>query len=117
MDADPRLDETPPVPHAVLAPRFRARVEVAACSGYPTQLLIGLLIAGIGLGPHAGAGTLTLRGLSVLLALDSLVIISLVWWFLRAGHESPAGVLFGDRRWTVEAVLGVSLMPVLFLLV
>lgn len=117
MDADPRLDETPPVPHAVLAPRFRALLEVAACSGYPSQLLIGLLIAGIGLGPQAGTGTLTLRGLSVLLALDSLVIIVLVWWFLRAGDESPAAVLFGARRWTVEAVLGIALLPVLFLLV
>jgi membrane protease YdiL (CAAX protease family) len=117
MDADPRLDETPQVPHAVLAPRLRALLEVAACSGYPTQVVIGVLIAGIGLGPQAGGGTLTLRGLSVLLALDSLVIVSLVWWFLRAGHESPAAVLFGDRRWTVEALVGVSLIPVLFLLV
>jgi membrane protease YdiL (CAAX protease family) len=117
MDADPRLDETPPLPHVALAPRFRALLEVAACSGYPSQVLIGLLIAGVGLGPHAGTGTLTLLGLSVLLALDSLLVIALVWWLLRAGGESPVAVLFGDRHWTVETVLGVSLMPVLFLLV
>ena len=30
---------------------------------------------------------------------------------------SSLTVLFGDRRWTVEAVVGISLMPVLFLLV
>jgi membrane protease YdiL (CAAX protease family) len=117
MDAEPRLDETPPAPPPVLAPRLRALLEVAACSGYPSQVLIGLLIAGIGLGPQSGSGALTLRGLSVLLALDSLVIVLLVWWFLRAGRESPHAVLFGERRWTVEAWLGLSLMPVLFLLV
>jgi membrane protease YdiL (CAAX protease family) len=129
MDADPRLDSTPPadIPPPLpvasppvaspLAPRLRALLEVVSCSGYPTQILIGLAVGLLGVGPTTDTGTLSLRGLSVFLALDSIAIISLVWWFLRASGESPAHVLLGERGWMGEAALGVSLMPVLFLLV
>lgn len=118
MDADPRLDETPPpLPHAALAPRLRALLEVAACSGYPSQILIGLLISLLGFGSSSANGLPTLRTLSVLLALDSIVIVSLALWFLRAGGESPRTVLFGDRDWTIEAVLGMLLVPTLLALV
>jgi membrane protease YdiL (CAAX protease family) len=104
-------------PPPVLAPRLRAILEVAACSGYPSQIFLALLLGLTGLAPGAGGGPLTLRGLSLLLALDSLVIVLLVVWFLRATGEAPSAVLFGARRWPGEAVLGLSLMPTVFLLV
>jgi membrane protease YdiL (CAAX protease family) len=120
MDADPTLDPTvagipPQLPPFVA--RLRALLEVIACCGYPTQILIGVAVGLVGLGPTTETGALNLRGLSLLLALDSIAIVSLVWWFLRAGGESPPQVLVGDRRWIAEAATGVSLMPLLFLLV
>jgi len=128
MDADPRLDSTPQgdaaAPDALVAPslapaapRLRAFLEVVACSGYPSQVVIGLLMGLMGVGPAFGSGTLTLRGLSILLALDSLIVVGLVWGFLRASGEQPAAVLLGWRRRTGEAVLGLSLMPVVFVIV
>jgi membrane protease YdiL (CAAX protease family) len=109
--------DLPRPPPPVLAPRLRALLEVVACSGYPSQILIALLLGLTGLAPGAGGGPLTLRGLSMLLALDSLVLVLLVVWFLRATGEAPSAVLFGARRWPGEAALGLSLMPTVFLLV
>lgn len=127
MDADPPLateeGHVPVTDLLVATPvprtsrRLRALLEVIACSGYPSQVLIGLLISPLGIGPTNGAGTLTLRGLSVLLTLDSLVVVGLVWWFLRAGGERPADVLLGWRAWPREAAVGVSLLPAVFLIV
>lgn len=125
MEADPTPEAPPPetpsppaAEPAIFVPGLRAFLEVLACSGYPTQMMIGLFIKAVGLGPSAaGASPLTLRGLSALLVLDSIAIVFLVWWFLRARGESPRAVLFGRRPWTVEAAVGISLMPVLFMLV
>jgi membrane protease YdiL (CAAX protease family) len=49
--------------------------------------------------------------------LDAIVVVGLVIFFLTRHGESPAGILFGRRRAVAEVVLGIVLMPAVFLLV
>jgi membrane protease YdiL (CAAX protease family) len=126
MDADSRLtpeaDAAGAVSTAPLdAPRLRmsaraaALLQVIACSGFPTQLVIAMLL-GPGIRPTA-SGALTLWGVTALLTLDSLAVLGLVWWFLRHSGERPAVVFLGTRHPAVETLVGVSLTPLVFGLV
>jgi membrane protease YdiL (CAAX protease family) len=49
--------------------------------------------------------------------LDAVAVVGLVLVFLRAHHESPRSVLFGDRSLVREALLGIAILPALFMLV
>jgi membrane protease YdiL (CAAX protease family) len=49
--------------------------------------------------------------------LDAAVVIGLVLMFLRAHHESARAVLFGDRRIWRETLLGLAILPAVFMLV
>lgn len=97
--------------------RGAALAQVLLCSGFPTQLAVFGLLALIGLAPRNGEGELTLAFVAALSAIDSLLIGGLVVWFLKRGGESPARVLLGRRRLTREALLGLLLTPVVFLVV
>lgn len=49
--------------------------------------------------------------------LDTVLVLALVVFFLRSHRESPRAVLLGWRRPLGEAVLGVALIPLVFLAV
>jgi membrane protease YdiL (CAAX protease family) len=49
--------------------------------------------------------------------LDTVFVVGLVFFFIRAHRESPRALLLGHRPFLREALLGVILMPILFLLV
>lgn len=86
------------------------------CSGYPTQLaLVGLLTA-MGITPMVD-GALSPTFVFVLSGLDTVLLLGLVFLFLRASNERPSGVLLGDRPFTRELGTGVLLVPALFALV
>lgn len=131
MDAtpapDPGLLPTPghlpaePAPQAAAAEpvppttgRLRALAEILACSGVPTQTVAGLLVAGVGRALFGVGPQLTLTSLGLLIALDSLALIGLVCFFLRAGGERPTAVLFGRRRAVGEVSLGLLMLPAVF---
>lgn len=109
--SDPR-----PTPRSRLA-SLRALLEVIACSGFPTQavVIVGLALAGRRFGPDA---PLTLGSVTLLVLLDSMLVVGLVWLFLRAGGERPRETLFGPRRVMREVWIGLLvLLPLAFALV
>lgn len=96
------MNSGPPWPQALL--------EVCLCSGPPTQLIVGsvLLLAGVLPGPE---GKLTLPFVAGLAALDTLLLLSLVFTLLVVGGESPKQVLLGHRPVLGEVVRGLWLVP------
>ena len=111
-------DETPvaPVvrPSVPLAARLVALVEVLLCSGFPTQLVLILLLRAAGWTPLDEAGRLSAAYVLALTLMDATLVVGLVLVFLTRHGESPRAVLVG-RRWPgVEARLGLLLVPIVF---
>jgi membrane protease YdiL (CAAX protease family) len=102
-----RMNAGPPWPQALL--------EVCLCSGAPTQLLVGGVLALAGL-RAGGEGQLTLQLLALLAGFDTLLLIGLVFALLVVGGESPRRVLLGTRPVTGEVLRGFGLVPLVFLL-
>lgn len=100
-----------------LADRLASLAEVVFCSGLPTQLVIALALATLGVPIEAPDGGLSLVYVASLSLADSVLLVGLVVVFLRARGESPWPVFFGTRRWRAEGGLGLLLVPVAFLLV
>ena len=102
-----RMNPGPPWPQALL--------EVCLCCGAPTQLLVGGLLALIGL--HAGPdGQLTLKLIAFIIGLDTLLLVGLILSLLVLGGESPRRVLLGSRPIPGEVLRGLGLVPWVFLL-
>jgi uncharacterized protein len=99
------------------AQRLIAAGEVLVCSGFPTQLLIiGLLRLG-GFHPFDPEGRLSLGFVTALSLLDAAVLIGLLVFFLSAHGERPRDVFFGRRPPRREAVVGLQLVPLVFVFV
>ena len=97
--------------------RLASAIEVLVCSGFPTQLLILAILHSAGLRPGDGAGGLSVTFFGLLAGLDSVLLISLVFFFLRSRDESPRAVMLGARPVQGEATLGAALIPVVFIFV
>jgi len=93
--------------------RTVAAAEILLCSGFPTQILIGFALALAGV---RGLGT-TVGAIATLLLLDTAVVVTLMVLFTRADGQSPRALWLGSRPPLPEAVLGISLVPVVFALV
>lgn len=107
--------EPQPVPARPAVPA--ALIEVLLCSGFPTQLLIVALLRVSGMQPMDAAGALSLPFFGTLAALDTVLLVSLVFLFLRARGESPRELLIGRRNPAREAAIGALFVPVVFLFV
>jgi membrane protease YdiL (CAAX protease family) len=107
-----------PVPRPVL-PRERvgAIVEVLMCSGYPTQILLILVLRGFGMSMFAAEGRLSPPFVFILSLADAVLVIGLVLVFLRAHRESVRHVLIGQRPVIREALLGIAVVPAVFMFV
>lgn len=110
MSADRPADVLP-------AQRLGALMEVLLCSGFPTQLLIIGLLTGAGMSIRTAGGQLSPRFLFTLSLLDAILVVGLVLFFLKRHGESLSAVLFGRRSHGTEIVLGIFLLPVVFLVV
>lgn len=97
--------------------RIGALVEILICSGFPTQVLLIVLMRGIGIPMHAADGRLSPPFIFTLSLLDALLVVLLVLAFLRAHHESPRDVLLGNVRPFREALVGIATLPAAFMLV
>ena len=98
-------------------PRPAALIEVLVCSGFPTQLLIIMGLRLAGMQPHDAAGGLSLAFFGALAALDSMLLVGLIFLFLLARRESPRAIFLGTRPPLPEAALGVLLVPAVFIFV
>ena len=91
--------------------------EVLLCSSVPTQILIGALLRLAGWSPLDLGGQLSLPFVLTLSVADTLLLIGLMVVLRRAHGESVAAMWLGDRPIGREAVHGLLLIPVVFLMV
>ena len=106
------LAPAPPAP-----PRLLALMEVLICSGFPTQLFIIVILRVAGLQPQDADGDLSLPFFATLALADSVLLVGLIFLFLRARAESPRAVFLGTRPRGQEAALGLLLVPAVFMFV
>ncbi|MGH9372549.1 MAG: CPBP family intramembrane glutamic endopeptidase [Vicinamibacterales bacterium] len=96
--------------------RLGAFIEVLLCSGLPTQLLVFGALTGVGLQPRTEDGVWASSFVITMSLIDMVLVIGLVCLFLRAHRESLLEFVAGRRRALGEALLGVALIPAMFLL-
>jgi membrane protease YdiL (CAAX protease family) len=96
--------------------RMVAAMEVVACSGVPTQLLIGQLLVGSGWAPAPTEG-LTLALAAPLLLIDTVLVVAMMVFFTRRRGESVRRLWLGSRPRVREALIGTALIPLVFLMV
>jgi len=94
--------------------RIVALFEVLLCSDFPTQLAVGATLNVIGMRPMT-AGVLSLRYLVYLSLIDTVLLLGLIFFFLRSHRERVRDVLLGSRSWLREAELGVPFVAGAFL--
>jgi uncharacterized protein len=103
------------VPEPTWYRRLRAIVEILLCSGIPTQVLVAQALAIGGLRPFGPAGALEPTWVFLVALIDTILIVSLAVFLLRANGESPGEVFLGPRSPVREAVFGVvSIGPMIF---
>jgi membrane protease YdiL (CAAX protease family) len=114
-EADGRAPGREPEPGVPTASRrLASALEVLLCSGFPTQLLLSVVLAVAGLAPFDARGRLSGTYVFTLSLLDAVLVTSLVVFFLRIDGERPRDVLLGPRRPAREALVGLALVPVVF---
>jgi membrane protease YdiL (CAAX protease family) len=101
--------------HAGLT-RGRAAAEVLICSGYPTQLLIMVGLGALGVQPLVN-GALSPAFVFALSAIDTVLLLGLVFLFLRLSGERPRDVFLQRGQLVNEAIVGVLALPAVFALV
>ncbi len=87
------------------------------CSGFPTQLAVIVLLTSMGMRMRLPDGGLSGHFVFALTLTDTVLLVGLAWFFLRAHNESPYDVLFGWRRPAREMLFGILLIPLSFLVV
>jgi membrane protease YdiL (CAAX protease family) len=119
---EPVPDSAPvPAPDAGHSVQWTARLgalaEVLLCSGFPSQLFIITVLTGFGMSMRTAEGALSPRFTLALATLDTLLLIGMIFFFLRAHGERASDVLLGSRSIPGEIFVGLVLLPVMFLLV
>ena len=115
LEEDPAAIVSPPA-RITLAERLSALAEVVLCSGFPTQIVILMAMSGLGMRLETSGGGWSPVFVATLSLLDTALVIALVLLFLRAHGESSRDVLIGRGPAWREAIAGVALMPVVFMI-
>ena len=92
-------------------------IEILLCSGYPTQIGIGLALQAAGLSPVQADGALSARFVFTLSLVDTVVLTTLIFALLLRRGEHPWRVLVGDRPIGREIGVGVLSLPAAFAIV
>ena len=115
--AAPVADARPAAAGRLVAhPRLTAALEVILCSGIPTQLAIAALLVLAGWAPAPGDPPNILFVVTLLLA-DTCAVTALMAFFMWAHGERARTVWLGSRPVAREALLGLALVPTVFLMV
>jgi membrane protease YdiL (CAAX protease family) len=115
---EPAAPITEPSPTRVLPiERAAAALEVILCSGFPTQIVIITILATFGMQPRLEDGRFNGPFVFALTLLDTMLLVGLVCFFLRAHRESFREQLFGARRTAREMLFGIALIPASFAVV
>jgi membrane protease YdiL (CAAX protease family) len=113
----PPAEAAVPARPVVPIERAGAIFEIIICSGFPTQLLLITLLRGFGMALENPEGGLNPRFVFTVSLLDALLVVALVIAFLRARGESARDVLIGRVRLLKEALVGIALIPLVFMVV
>ena len=97
--------------------RIGAFIEVLLCSGLPTQILVLGMLMGLGMQPRTADGGWSPPFMIAMALLDMVLVLSLVYLFLRAHREPVRDFILGPRRALTEVLLGLALIPAAFTLV
>ena len=116
-DPAPELSYGPVHRPVLPVQRLGAALEVLICSGFPTQILLSVVLYGFGMSMLTADGRYSPPFVFTLSCLDAVLVIGLVIACLRSHGESVRTVLFGDGRIAREALLGIALLPALFMFV
>lgn len=92
-------------------------VEILLCSGYPTQLTIGQLLMAAGVRPTLADGSLSGTFVFALSLIDTIVLLSLIFFLLLRRGERPGRVLLGDLPMSREAGAGLLSLPLVIFIV
>jgi membrane protease YdiL (CAAX protease family) len=103
-------------PSSPFSARLGALLEVLVCSDFPTQLFIAQMLAFAGIGPFTSDHRYSVAFVVTLSLADAVLLVGLVLWFLYLHGERPSDVLFGRRPVWHEAIVGMLLIPIVFLL-
>ena len=97
--------------------RIGALAEIIICSGFPSQVLLILVLRAFGLRMVTSDGHLSPPFVFTISLLDAGLVIGLVLLFLRAHHESVRQVLLGNTSVIRETLVGLALLPAVFMFV
>lgn len=116
MAAPPSVTPAPPAPVSdpPLA-RLAAVAEILLCSGVPTQIALNYLLQFAGWSPADPRGQLSLAYVLTITLADTLLVVVLMVLLMRAHGESASALWIGARPLKREVLLGVLLVPVVFI--
>jgi len=77
--------------------RLVALFEILLCSDYPTQLAVGATLIAFGIRPLTASGALSLRYIVSLSLIDAVMLVGLVFLFVRSHGERMRDMLLGSR--------------------
>lgn len=107
-----------PIPAPPAPPNpWRGWAEIVLCSGYPTQLLLALLIQASGIQPIRPDGSLSASFVFALSLLDTVLLLTLILWLMRRRGERPRTIFFGDRPVAPEVGVGLLSLPLIVTIV
>ena len=98
-------------------PRLVALAEVLLCSSIPTQMVIGVILGIAGVAPQDADGRLSLTFVFTLSIADTVALIGLMVLLTRGHGESIWSLWVGTRPPWREALRGLALVPLVFLMV
>jgi len=112
--AEPPIDVRPGI---LPIERAAAALEVLLCSGIPTQIVVMTLLSVSGMKMRLASGQISPPFVFALTLVDTVLVIGLVLFFMRAHRESVREQLFGSRPFTIEMLLGLFLIPASFVVI
>jgi membrane protease YdiL (CAAX protease family) len=98
-----------------VAERAVALLEVVMCSGFPTQLFLLVVMTAFGMQLRLPDGRWSPVFVATLSLVDTVLVIGLIVLFLRSRGERVRDVLLGVRPVAREALVGVILLPFIFI--
>jgi membrane protease YdiL (CAAX protease family) len=97
--------------------RAIAVAELILCSSVPTQVLLQAILVGLGWRPVTTGGGFSLSFVVTMSLLDTVLLIALMVILTRAHGESLSALWLGRRVVWKEVLLGLSLVPPIFVMV
>ena len=101
----------------LVSERLFALLEIFLISGIPTQILLISLLLSFGMAMRTADGGMYPPFVFTVSLIDAVLVVAMVTMLLRARGESVHDVLIGRGRVRREVMVGLGLIPLVFLVV